>query len=227
MSVSGVGSSLSPAALLNLIENGPTQSNSALSGGNSSLGALLTGSSSSGDSVQISGPAQLYSQLQQLQSQNPTSFKQVTSEIASQLQAASAQATGGEAGFLANLASKFQTAANTGSASPLQPSQAGSSLPGTYNQQGQLDQALLSTLDSSDGSSSSDGLNIAQLLGGGSTSSSGLNIAQLFGGGSSSSSGSNIAQLLGGGSSSSSAVDLGQLFTNISQEVNQASSGQS
>ncbi len=184
MATSGISSGLSPTAILGLINNGSTQSTSglpALSGGNSSLYALLDSSASPGDSAQISGPGQLYGQLQQLQTQNPTQFKQVTGQIASQLETASTQSTGGQAGFLANLASQFQTAAQTGDATSLQP-QAGSGtgVAGTYNSQGQLNQALLTALNPSSGSSSSSGSDFAQLLGGTSSSSTGVDLGQVF-----------------------------------------------
>ena len=81
-------------------------------------------------------------QLQQLQSQNPTQFKQLVSNIANQLQAASQQATGNQATFLSNLASKFQTAAQTGNLASLQPGGHGHHTQGTYNQQGQTPSAL-------------------------------------------------------------------------------------
>jgi hypothetical protein len=67
-----------------------------------------------GDSAHISGPAQLFGELQQLQSQNPAQFKQVVSDIATQLQNAAKQTTGQQADFLTNLADKFQTASTTG-----------------------------------------------------------------------------------------------------------------
>jgi hypothetical protein len=198
MSVSGVSSGFSSSELLNLLGSSSTQSVGAASSGSNTLASILGGSASSaGDTAQISGPGQLFAQLQQLQQSNPTQFKQLTSQIAGQLQTAATQVTGGEAGFLANLATKFQTASQTGDVSSLQPSQlnAGGSVAGTYDQQGQLAQTLLSTLNSSDGSSSG-GFNLAQLLSGSSSSAS------------------------------SSGVDLGQLFTSISQEVNQALSTQ-
>lgn len=74
----------------------------------------------SGASTTISPFAQLLSNLQQLQTQNPTSFTQVVSQIASQLQSAAQQATGNQSTVLSNLASQFQNVANTGDLSQLQ-----------------------------------------------------------------------------------------------------------
>jgi hypothetical protein len=74
-------------------------------------------------STTISGPGQLFSNLQQLQAQDPAKFQQVVSDIASQLQAASKQAQGPQSDFLSNLAAKFQNVANGGSLSQLLPGQ--------------------------------------------------------------------------------------------------------
>jgi hypothetical protein len=76
------------------------------------------------DSQRISGAGQLFSKLQQLQQQDPTKFKQVLTQIASELQtAAQQQGQGNQAQFLTQLANKFQTAAQTGDLTPLQPQQ--------------------------------------------------------------------------------------------------------
>jgi hypothetical protein len=123
--MSSVSGGFTPSALHNLVEGSPAQSARSVSSGSTSLGGISGKGSSNGDSAQISGLAQLYGQLQQLQSQNPAQFKQVTSEIATQLQSASARATGSDASFLANLATKFQTASATGDASSLKPAQFG------------------------------------------------------------------------------------------------------
>jgi hypothetical protein len=120
-----------------------------------------------GDSAQISGPGQLFSQLQQLQQQDPTKFQQLVSTIANQLQSASQQSTGIQANFLSELASKFQTAATTGNLTALQPSHHGHHAHGTYNAQGQT--TPTATLPGVSPTSDTSG-----------TSSSGLNIGQLF-----------------------------------------------
>jgi hypothetical protein len=141
----------------------------------------LTGSTSTGSSsATISGPGQLYSELQQLQSQNPTQFKQVVTEIASQLsQAASADGSTGQGNFLSTLAQKFQNVADGGSLSQLAPPSGGS---GHKHAKAYADNsqsssnsseltALLSQLSDSQSSSSSSSS---------STSSSGTNLQQLF-----------------------------------------------
>ncbi|HZZ79731.1 MAG TPA: hypothetical protein VFE62_14520 [Gemmataceae bacterium] len=77
------------------------------------------------DTVSISGPGQLLSELQQLQSTDPDKLKQVASDIAQQLQSA-AQQQGQQTGFgqfLDNLAGKFENIANGGDLSQLQPGQ--------------------------------------------------------------------------------------------------------
>jgi hypothetical protein len=63
--------------------NGLTSSNSSAGGGGAGQ-----------SSVTISGPGQLLSDLQQLQTQNPAEFQQVVSQIASQLQSAAQQTQG-------------------------------------------------------------------------------------------------------------------------------------
>ena len=66
------------------------------------------------DSTQISGPGQLMSQLQQLQSSNPAEFKQVTAQIAQTLQQDASTQTGSAATALQQIASQFQQASQTG-----------------------------------------------------------------------------------------------------------------
>ncbi len=90
------------------------------SSGSSATGTV--GSSVSGAfSVDVSQPGQLFSQLQSLAQSDPTQFKQVTAEIASQLKDAASSATGKQADFLNNLANRFQTASQSGKASDLAP----------------------------------------------------------------------------------------------------------
>jgi hypothetical protein len=74
-------------------------------------------------SAAISAAGKLLSNLQQLQMQNPAKFKQVVSQIASQLQTAAQQTQGPQSDLLSNLAAKFQSVANGGSLSQLQPGQ--------------------------------------------------------------------------------------------------------
>jgi hypothetical protein len=79
-----------------------------------------SGSSSDGDSTDISQMGQFMAQLQQLATSNPSEFQQVTGSIATQLQQAAQQQGGSAANFLNNLASKFQTASQTGSLAALE-----------------------------------------------------------------------------------------------------------
>ncbi|HEX4608017.1 MAG TPA: hypothetical protein VH092_07420 [Urbifossiella sp.] len=122
----------------------------------SSAGSATDGtgsSSSTGDSSQLSGPAKLFSELKELASSDPTKFKQVASDIASKLKdAAGESSTDGTSSTsgsgsgnspLADLAAKFQQAADTGDVSVLQPSGGGHGHghahgAGHYNQQGQV-----------------------------------------------------------------------------------------
>jgi hypothetical protein len=71
-------------------------------------------------SAGISGPGQLHSNLQQLQTQNPAKFQEIVSHIGNQLQNAAHQAQGPQSGFLSNLAARFKSVADGGSLSQLQ-----------------------------------------------------------------------------------------------------------
>ncbi len=124
-------------------------------------------SPASGDSVRISGPGQLFSQLQRLQSQNPTQFKQLASEIATQLQTASQQSTGHQATVLSNLANQFQTASQTGSLSSLQQSHHSHHAHGTYNQLGHVSAPppiAVGASGSTGSTTASGGANLGQLF---------------------------------------------------------------
>ncbi len=70
----------------------------------------------------ISSLASTMNSLQQLQQTDPEKFKQVMASVAGTLETDAANATGSQAQFLSQLASKFQQAAQTGSMSPLEPS---------------------------------------------------------------------------------------------------------
>jgi hypothetical protein len=146
----------------------------------STTASTSTSARTSSDSVGVSPFAQLMQQLQQLQTTNPTEFKQVMSDGATQLQAAAAQSTDpSQVAFLNNLAAKFQTAADTGNVSAIQPQGASS---GTYAPHGHHHHHAASS-SSADGSTSSTGTSstttptdlaslLSQLLGSG---QSGLN----------------------------------------------------
>ncbi len=90
--------------------------------------------SSQGDSVNVSQASQLFSQLQQLQQSDPDKFKQVLTNIASELQSAAQGKSGFEAQTLSDLATKFQNVANGGDISQLKPPSSSNS--DQYTQQG-------------------------------------------------------------------------------------------
>jgi hypothetical protein len=96
------------------------------------------------------------SQLQSLQTSNPTEFKQLMTEVASQLQTAAtkAGANTAEGKMLSALAKKFENVANGGSLSQLQPSSARSSL-ATYNASGQTSTSQSATAAGTSSASSS------------------------------------------------------------------------
>ena len=96
-----------------------------------------TGSAAGQDSASVSSPGQFLGELQQLQSQSPAGFKQVTSQIASQLQTAAQQTTGHAREYLSNLASEFHAVSSSGNLNPLLSSRNPTGQ-GTYNQAGQL-----------------------------------------------------------------------------------------
>jgi hypothetical protein len=174
---------------------------------------ILSGSQGAGGagtvSASISGPGQLYSELQQLQAQNPTEFKQVVSQIASQLEAAAQQQGSSNAGsFLSDLASKFTSVANGGDLSQLQPHQHGHHGHQTYDSNGQAS-----------GTQSSSSSSIQQLL---QTIIS--EVTQALNG---QSSGQTASSTSGSSSTQpSSSTSIQQLFQTIINEVTQALNGQ-
>ena len=103
-------------SLLNEISNpSASQVTSATQGAST---ATATGSSSS-DTVNFSEFAQLFQQLSQLQTSNPTEFTNVTADAAAKLQQAAQQSTDpAQASFLSSLAAQFQQASQTGNLSP-------------------------------------------------------------------------------------------------------------
>lgn len=84
----------------------PTTSNGSVDGSATSIGPAA--------SATISTPGQFFSQLQQLAQTDPTQFKQVAAQLATNFQNAAGQATGPQAKFLSNLADQFNQAAQTG-----------------------------------------------------------------------------------------------------------------
>ena len=111
----------------------------------------------SGDSAEISGPGKLFAELKELASSDPEKFKTVAADVAAKIRAAigdttsadstdgtdsasSTSGAGGAASRLADLAAKFEEAAQTGDVSVLAPPAGGGGRPrgvGAYNQLGQ------------------------------------------------------------------------------------------
>lgn len=112
-------SSTSNTNLWQLVNTAQTQQTNAST---SAASTSASSSSSSSDSSVLSGPAKLISELQNLSTSNPTEFKKITGELATQLQKAASSATEpGQKDFLSELAANFQKASETGSFSDLIP----------------------------------------------------------------------------------------------------------
>lgn len=130
------------------------------------------------DSVNFSQSAQLFQDLQQLQTSNPAEFKQILADAAAKFSAAASQQTNPTAAnLLNNLASQFQAAASTGNLSALQPGAASghhghhhhsgsssSTTNATTTPQGTGIQNLITSLLSSASPSSQTGTQIQQAL---------------------------------------------------------------
>lgn len=111
MSVSGISSPYNTQALASVLQASPT-------------GTSAVGGTTDGDVGQpkVSRQAQFLNKLQQLATSDPAKFKQVTTDIAAKLtQAAQAQGQTAQGQSLSALAAKFQTVAQTGDLSALQP----------------------------------------------------------------------------------------------------------
>ena len=77
---------------------------------------------SSTDRLDLSKAADLFRDLQKLQTDNPAEFKQVLTDAAVKLQAAAQQQTDpAQASFLSSLSDRFQKAASSGDLSALKP----------------------------------------------------------------------------------------------------------
>ena len=129
----------------------------------------IGGTGQSSDSSSISQSGQLFSALQNLQTSDPTKFKQLMTDEAAKLQSAAAQAgsSTSQGQALTSLAQKFQDVANGGSLSELQPvahhhhHHGSGGAQATYNQAGQV---------SSDQSQAIPGLPVTQSTSSGSSS---------------------------------------------------------
>jgi hypothetical protein len=96
-----------------------------------------TSTAAAPDKIDLSQVGELFKELKQLQTDNPTELKQVLNDAATQLKSAASQATDPQqAAFLNNLAGKFQTAAATGNLSDLQQGSSSSGANGLYSAHG-------------------------------------------------------------------------------------------
>ena len=116
--MSSIGSTLNSISSSLLSEIDSYLSTQQTSGSTSTNASNATPS----DRVDFSQVAQLFKELQKLQSTDPTEFKKVLADAAKKLKdAAGQQSDSTAAGFLTNLADKFQQAADTGDLSVLKP----------------------------------------------------------------------------------------------------------
>ncbi|HEX4809395.1 MAG TPA: hypothetical protein VH325_10720 [Bryobacteraceae bacterium] len=119
--LSNLSSSYLQSALSEALQSAGLTTNTT---GNSSSSGGVSSISQSSDNGQLSPLAQLMSTLQQLQQSNPTEYKQVTQQVAANLQSAgqTAQADGNSAAAnqLNQLATDFTTASQSGQMPDLQ-----------------------------------------------------------------------------------------------------------
>ena len=95
---------------------------SLLSAASTDTTTATSATSTAAASTDVSKPGELLSKLEQLKEKDPTKFKQVMSDMATKLKnLASSDTDSAGAKRLTDLASKFQTAADTGDLSALQP----------------------------------------------------------------------------------------------------------
>ena len=101
------------SSLLSEISSFNTTSNpaSTTNASASSANASASSGASSSDTIDFSQVGKLFQELKQLQTSDPSEFKQVLTDAATKLQAAAQQQTDpAQASFLNNLASRFQDA---------------------------------------------------------------------------------------------------------------------
>lgn len=116
----------SSASLDQLWQSMQTSSTTSTSSAASTQSA--TSASGTADSTSLSDPGKLFKELQSLSQSDPAEFKKITSEIATQLQAAAKDSSdSGQSSFLSNMATNFENASESGSFSDLFPSNSGQS----------------------------------------------------------------------------------------------------
>jgi len=102
-----------------------------------STATTSTSASASGDSANLSQVSQLFQELEQLQTSDPTALKKVLEDAATKFSTAAQQTTDPtQASFLSNLAQRFQKAADTGDLSALRQPSSTTSAGATYGVQG-------------------------------------------------------------------------------------------
>ena len=117
--MSSIGSTLNSINTSLLSEISSAISTQKTSGSASTTG---TSSTNSSDTLDFSKVAELFKELDQLESSDPTKLKQVLSDAASKLKDAASKTTDPtQAKFLTDLSDKFQKAADTGDLSVLMP----------------------------------------------------------------------------------------------------------
>jgi len=110
MSVSGIGSTSSIAATLELLSTRASQADS--TDGTGDTEAVAT---------EVSGPARWMRELDSLASSDPEKFKSVTASIAAKLKEMASGASGDQAKLLGDMATHFEQASQTGSIDALKP----------------------------------------------------------------------------------------------------------
>jgi hypothetical protein len=94
--------------------------------------AAQTTSAVTSDAVDFSQVGQLFKSLRQLETSNPTEFKQVMSDAASQLRSAAAASDTQQADVLNSFAEKFESASSSGNLAAFQPGSNSAGAQGLY-----------------------------------------------------------------------------------------------
>jgi hypothetical protein len=120
MSISSISNSANPLASYGVGSTGSCPSGGAST--TASASALLDGGDGT-DSTQLSGPAQLLSQLQSLEASDPSKAKAAMTQLATDIRSQAQQVGGDQAQHMNDFADKLDQAASTGDLSVLQPPQ--------------------------------------------------------------------------------------------------------
>ena len=140
VSIQSVSNDTSSAALQWLLALTSNNSTNATQTRSTSSTSATASTASSTDSAlsELSQLVKLFSKLESLAKDDPSAFKKLTAQIASELSDAAKQTTGSESSALQKLADKFTTASQTGSMDALEPpapsTQSGTSAYSSQNQ---------------------------------------------------------------------------------------------